>query len=231
MFKINDLHSFYDSSHILHGMSLELKKGDVLAILGRNGVGKTTLLKSLVGLTSRTTGSILLNNTEISTLATHERARAGIAYVPQGRDIIPGFSVLDNILMGCYASPDGSRTVPDFIWDLFPFLKEHLNRPGVNLSGGQQQQLAIARALASKPKVILLDEPTEGIQPNIVQEIERTIRRMYQELGLTVIVVEQKIGFVRSVASDFIFIEKGRIAAKGVVSELTQELCHKHLGV
>lgn len=231
MLRINDLHSYYDSSHILHGIDINLSKGNVLAVLGRNGVGKTTLLKSLVGLTDRTTGSIKLDGKDISQFATHERARAGIAYVPQGREIIPGFSVMDTILMGCYASSDGKRVVPTYILELFPFLKEHLNRPGVNLSGGQQQQLAIARALASKPSVILLDEPTEGIQPNIVQEIERTILRMNQEFGLTVIVVEQKIGFARSVASDFIFIEKGAIAAKGSITDLTHELCHKHLGV
>lgn len=231
MLELQNLHAYYGSSHILHGVSLGVGRGEVLSILGRNGVGKTTFLKSLMGLTDRTTGTIRLDGKDITDEPTFERAKAGIAYVPQGREIVPGFTVEENILMGCHARRDGKRSVPPLIWDLFPFLKDHLRRKGTNLSGGQQQQLAIARALTTDPTILLLDEPTEGIQPNIVQEIERTIQRLNKELGLTVILVEQKIQFARTISTQFAILEKGAVAASGSGGELSDELIRKHMAV
>lgn len=231
MLNLTDVHSYYGTSHILHGIDLRIEKGDVFALMGRNGVGKTTLLRTIMGLTDHATGAIELDDEEITKYPTYRRAQAGIAYVPQGRDIIPGFTVEDTILMGCYARRDGGRAIPDEIWSLFPVLREHLRRLGSNLSGGQQQQLAIARAVTSDPVMVLLDEPTEGIQPNVVEQIERAIARLNRELGLTVILVEQDIAFVRSVATKFAILEKGRVVAGGGIGELSDEVCHRHLSV
>jgi urea transport system ATP-binding protein len=203
----------------------------ILALLGRNGTGKTTLLKTLMGLTGRMTGGIRLKGCEIGNEPAYRRARAGIAYVPQGREIIPDFSVRENILMGSFARPDGKRVIPDLVGILFPYLAANMNRPGGLLSGGQQQQLAIARALAADPKVLLLDEPTEGIQPNVVEEIENIILRLNSEAGLTVVLVEQNVAFARRAAHRFAMMEKGRIVASGSATELSDELIHRHLAV
>ena len=165
--------------------------------MGRNGVGKTTLLKSILGLEVRTLGTITLDGKDITGRPTYLRARAGIGYVPQGRELIPDFSIRDNILMGCYARADRRRLVPDLVRDLFPYLRDNLGRRAGLLSGGQQQQLAIARALASEPRILLLDEPTEGIQPNIVEQIEDTIQRLNKQIGLTIVLVEQNVKFAR----------------------------------
>lgn len=231
MLEVNDLHAFYDSSHILHGINMAINQGEIFCILGRNGVGKTTLLKSLLGLTVRTEGTVRLDNKEISKLETYERARLGIAYVPQGREIVPGLTVLENIQLGCFARRDRKMSIPDYIWPMFPFLREHLGRRGTNLSGGQQQQLAIARALAAGPSILLMDEPTEGIQPNVVEEIERTIIRLNREFGLTIILVEQKVRFARSSGHRFAFIEKGKVAATGEACDLSDALLHKYMAV
>jgi len=231
MLKFSNLNVFYGTSHIIHDLDLEIRKGETFCLLGRNGVGKTTLLRSLLGIDVRTTGAIEFEGTDISRNLTYERARGGIGYVPQGREIVPGLSVLDNILLGCNARTDGDISVPPLVWTLFPFLKDHLNRRGTNLSGGQQQQLAIARALATDPSILVLDEPTEGIQPNIVEDIEKAIISLNRDHGLTIILVEQKIRFARTAAHRFAILEKGRISASGEAAELSDELIRKHMSL
>jgi urea transport system ATP-binding protein len=231
MLTLANVDSFYGRSHILHGVSLAVPERQILALLGRNGTGKTTLLKTLMGLTDRMTGEIRLKGREIGSEPAYRRARAGIAYVPQGREIIPDFSVRENILMGTFARADGKRIIPDLVGILFPYLAANMERPGGLLSGGQQQQLAIARALAADPKVLLLDEPTEGIQPNVVEEIENIILRLNSEAGLTVILVEQNVAIARRAAQRFAMMEKGRIVASGNATGLSDELIHRHLAV
>jgi urea transport system ATP-binding protein len=218
MLKLTNVDSYYDRSHILHAVCLEIPIGQVTAVLGRNGTGKTTLLKTLMGLTDRMEGQISLDGTEIGKDPTFRRARAGIAYVPQGREIIPDFSIRENILMGAFARTDGKREIPELVPELFPYLMDNLERSGGVLSGGQQQQLAIARALAAHPRIILLDEPNEGIQPSIVEEIEAVIIRLNRQLGLTVVLVEQNVSFARQAAHRFAMTEKGRIVVAGAIA-------------
>jgi urea transport system ATP-binding protein len=208
-----------------------VRSGELLSVLGRNGVGKTTLMRAILGLMDRTTGSIRLDGAEIGDRRTDQRAKAGIGYVPQGRGILPRFTVQENLQLGRFANAQGHRGLDERIFEMFPILKEHLNRLGGNLSGGQQQQLAIARALLTDPKVILLDEPTEGIQPNIVEEIERVIVRLNREHGITMILVEQNVAFARRASQRFVIMEKGRVAAEGVIGELTEELVQRHMAV
>ena len=231
MVNLTNVDSFYGRSHILHGVSLGARDAEITTILGRNGTGKTTLLKTLMGLTDRMTGEIRLGDQVISDEPTFRRARAGFAYVPQGREIIPDFTIRENILLGAFARPDGRRVIPDLVPELFPYLMQNLERPGGVLSGGQQQQLALARALAADPKVLLLDEPTEGIQPSIVEEIEEVILRLNRELRLTVILVEQNVAFARRAAARFAIMEKGRVVATGDISELSDQLVHRHMAV
>lgn len=223
--------SFYDRSHILHDVCLDVPEGKVTAVLGRNGTGKTTLLKTLMGLTDRMHGEIRLDDKDLGRQPTFRRARVGIAYVPQGREIIPDFTIRENILMGSFARPDGKREIPPLVAELFPYLMNNLDRNGGVLSGGQQQQLAIARALAAEPKIILLDEPNEGIQPSIVEEIENVIIRLNREIGLTVILVEQNVSFVRRAAQRFAMMEKGRVVASGDIGDLSDALVHRHMAV
>jgi urea transport system ATP-binding protein len=231
MLKLTNVDSYYDRSHILHAVCLDIPIGKVTAVLGRNGTGKTTLLKTLMGLTDRMEGQISLNGTEIGKDPTFRRARAGIAYVPQGREIIPDFSIRENILLGAFARKDGKRQIPELVPELFPYLMDNLERAGGVLSGGQQQQLAIARALAADPKIILLDEPNEGIQPSIVEEIEAIIIRLNREVGLTVVLVEQNVLFARQASHCFAMMEKGRIVATGAIAELSDEMVHRHMAV
>jgi urea transport system ATP-binding protein len=231
MLKLTNVDSYYDRSHILHAVCLDIPIGKVTAVLGRNGTGKTTLLKTLMGLTDRMEGQISLNGTEIGKEPTFRRARAGIAYVPQGREIIPDFSIRENILMGAFARTDGKRQIPELVPELFPYLMANLERAGGVLSGGQQQQLAIARALAADPKIILLDEPNEGIQPSIVEEIEAIIIRLNREVGLTVVLVEQNVMFARQASHCFAMMEKGRVVVSGAISELSDEMVHRHMAV
>ncbi|MCB2101125.1 MAG: urea ABC transporter ATP-binding subunit UrtE [Rhodobacterales bacterium] len=231
MLALANLDSFYGRSHVLHGVTMTVEGGTIHTILGRNGVGKTTLLKTIMGLTDGVRGSMMLDGADILGKATHERSRAGIAYVPQGREIIPDFTIRENILMGCFARSDGKRAIPDIVSELFPYLMENLNRPGGVLSGGQQQQLAIARALAVDPQVLLMDEPTEGIQPNIVEQIEETIQIMNRRLGLTIILVEQNVGFARKAAHRFTMMEKGRVVAEGPVADLSEDLIQRHMTI
>lgn len=231
MLTFTNVNSFYDRSHILHNVSLQIPTGQITAILGRNGTGKTTLLKTLMGLTDRSDGQIRLEDDDLAALPTFRRARAGIAYVPQGREIIPDFTIRNNILMGAFARTDGKREIPPLVAELFPYLMQNLDRNGGVLSGGQQQQLAIARALAADPKIILLDEPNEGIQPSIVQEIEAIIVKLNRELGLTVLLVEQNIPFVRRAAQRFAMMEKGRVVEFGEIDRLSDDMVHRHMAV
>ncbi|MGE0008163.1 MAG: urea ABC transporter ATP-binding subunit UrtE [Parvibaculaceae bacterium] len=231
MLRFEKLNAFYGTSHIIHDLDLEIRKGEIFCVLGRNGVGKTTLLRSLLGIEARTTGAIMLDGVDISAEPTHKRARRGVGYVPQGREIVPGLNVLENILLGCNARSDGSMGVPPLVWTLFPFLREHQSRRGTNLSGGQQQQLAISRALATDPSILVLDEPTEGIQPNVVEDIEKAIVSLNRDHGLTVVLVEQKIRFARSAGHRFAILEKGRVAAAGPAEELSDDLVRKHMSL
>ena len=230
MLKLDKVNSFYGRSHALHDLSLSIPKGQITAIVGRNGTGKTTLLKTIMGLTVKSTGAIDLDGTDLSAQPTFRRARAGIAYVPQGRQIIPDFTVRENILMGGFASSSG-RKVPALVGELFPYLTENMDRPGGLLSGGQQQQLAIARALAANPQILLLDEPTEGIQPNIVEDIQNIIIRLNREEGLSIVLVEQNVAFARKAGHHFAMLEKGRAVAAGPIDSLTDELIHQHIAV
>lgn len=229
MLQAKGLYSYYGKSPIIQNVSFNIRPGDFVSILGRNGVGKTTLLRTIIGLTSRTEGELNFDGADLGRMSTADRAFQGIAYVPQGREVIPRFTVRENIVMGTYARRDGKRTVPDYIFELFPVLRQSIGRRGGDLSGGQQQQLAIARALAMEPKILLLDEPTEGIQPNIVKQIEDIIIRLNREMGLTIILVEQNIGFARRASEQFIILDKGRVALSGRADELTDEISQKHL--
>jgi urea transport system ATP-binding protein len=231
MLKLTNVDSFYDRSHILHAVCLDIPIGKGTAVLGHNDTGKTTLLKTLMGLTDRMEGQIDLDGKEIGKQPTFRRARAGLAYVPQGREIIPDFTIRENILMGAFARADGKRQIPELVPELFPYLMDNLERAGGVLSGGQQQQLAIARALAADPRIILLDEPNEGIQPSIVEEIEAIIIRLNRDVGLTVVLVEQNVAFARQASHCFAMMEKGRVVVSGAISELSDELVHRHMAV
>ena len=229
MIEARGLYSYYGKSPVLQNLTFTLQKGELMSVLGRNGVGKTTLMRSFLGLTDRLEGSLCFGGAEIAGLRTADRARLGIGYIPQGREIIPRFTVRENIVMGTYARRDGRRDMPDFVFELFPILKDFLDRRGGDLSGGQQQQLAIARALAMDPQLLILDEPTEGIQPNIVQQIHDVILRLNREFGLTILLVEQNVPFARRVSDRFIVMDKGRIVIAGTGAELTDALAEKHL--
>ncbi len=231
MLRLVEVDSYYGRSHILHGVNLDVQPGEITTILGRNGTGKTTLLKTIMGLTDRTTGEIRFGDENITAQPTFRRARAGFAYVPQGREIIPDFTIRENILLGAFARPDRRRSIPKLIPELFPYLIENLDRRGGLLSGGQQQQLAIARALAAEPKILLLDEPTEGIQPSIVEEIEEVILRLNRVEHLTVILVEQNVEFARRAGRHFAIMEKGSVVAEGEIGGLSDELVHRHMAV
>jgi urea transport system ATP-binding protein len=227
--RVQNLFSYYGKSPVIQGVSFDLEPGEFLAILGRNGVGKTTLLKSLMGLTDRCEGGLIFGETDLIPLSTAQRSRLGIAYIPQGREVIPNFTVRENILMGTFARPDGKREIPKYLFDMFPILDEFIERKGGDLSGGQQQQLAIARALAMDPKILILDEPTEGIQPNIVRQIEEAIIQLNKERGLGVILVEQNVPFARQASDRFLLLDKGRVVLSGRSQELNDSVVEKHL--
>ncbi|MEL7346496.1 MAG: urea ABC transporter ATP-binding subunit UrtE [Pseudomonadota bacterium] len=231
MLEIRGVDSYYGRSQVIHGLSFSADDRSIVAIIGRNGVGKTTLLRTILGLTDRSEGAILLDGEDMGVLDTYARARAGIAYVPQGRHIIPDFTIRDNILMGRFAARSGAKGIPDLVGELFPYLIDNLDRPGGVLSGGQQQQLAIARALAAEPKVLLMDEPTEGIQPNIVEQIEDSIIRLNREFGLTILLVEQNVGFARRAGHAFAMMENGRSVATGAIDTLSDDLVARHMAI
>jgi urea transport system ATP-binding protein len=233
LLEIREVNTFYGESHILRDVDLTVKAGEMVCLIGRNGVGKTTLLKSLIGLLRPRSGSVLREGGAIDRLAPHQRARAGVGYVPQGREIIPQLTVEENLLLGLEARPGGlarHRRIDPIVYELFPVLRDFLPRKGGDLSGGQQQQLAIARALLGQPSLLLLDEPTEGIQPNIVQDIERAVRRIIAETGIGVLLVEQHLHFVRQ-ADRYYAMQRGGIVASGPTSELSQDVVDRFLSV
>jgi urea transport system ATP-binding protein len=230
---IRDLNVYYGESHILRDVNLSVTVGEIVALIGRNGVGKTTLLKTIMGLLPPRSGEIELEGRSITKIPTDRRAKLGIAYVPQGREIIPRLSVAENLLLGIEARPEGRKkqdTIPDRIFDLFPVLKQMLDRMGGDLSGGQQQQLSIARALMGNPRLLILDEPTEGIQPSIVLEIEAAVKQIVRDTGISVLLVEQHLHFVRQ-ADYYYAMQKGGIVASGSTEELSAAVISKFLAV
>ncbi|MBC8026835.1 MAG: urea ABC transporter ATP-binding subunit UrtE [Steroidobacteraceae bacterium] len=233
MLAIKGLNQFYGGSHILWDIDMQVPQGSCTCLMGRNGMGKTTLLKCIMGLLPIASGEMRYGNADdLTRLPADRRARIGVAYVPQGREIFSQLTVEENLRIGFGARPGPAlREVPEQIFTWFPVLKKMLKRRGGDLSGGQQQQLAIGRAMVLDPKLLILDEPAEGIQPNIVQEIGDTILRLNRDAKLTVLLVEQKLPFARRVASEFRIIDKGRIVADGAIGALTDELVHEHLTV
>jgi urea transport system ATP-binding protein len=231
MLELANVGASYGQVRALSNVSFKVGSGELVAVLGRNGVGKTSLLRTILGLMDRITGTVRLDGEDLTARRTDQRARAGIGYVPQGRGILPRFSVLENLRLGVFANGARDACLDESVFDLFPVLKQHLRWQGGNLSGGQQQQLAIARALQARPKVILMDEPTEGIQPNIVEDIERIILRLNRERGLTIVLVEQNVAFTRRAAQRFLIMEKGSIAVEGAAGELSDQLVHRYMAV
>ncbi len=231
LLKLTNVSAGYGQTPVLVNVDMTVEKGDIACILGRNGMGKTTLLRSIIGLNKVIKGDIVFDADDITNIPTYKRSRYGIAFIPQGREIIPYLSVLDNLKLGLAASKKKLKKIPDEIFEFFPMLTQHLKRQGGLLSGGQQQQLAIARGLMCDPQIMLLDEPTEGIQPSIVQEIDATLKRINREKGITLLVVEQKIDFAKQLAQKFFIMEKGAIAAKGNTSDLTDSLVRRYLTV
>jgi len=233
MLQIKGLNTYYGESHILRDVDMNINQGEMICLIGRNGVGKTTLLKSLIGLLTPRRGEIIFNGDLVNRKPPHQRARSGIAYVPQGREIIPYLTVEENLQLGLEALPGGLANhtkIDEIVYELFPVLKQFLGRKGGDLSGGQQQQLAIARALLGKPKLLLLDEPTEGIQPNIVQDIESAVKRIIRETRIGVLLVEQHLHFVRQ-ADRYYAMQRGGIVANGQTSELSKAVVEKFLSV
>ena len=219
MLVVKDINQYYGGSHILRGVSLEARLGKVTVLLGRNGVGKTTLLKSLMGLVPIRSGSIEFDGKPIEKATSYERARAGIGFVPQGREIFSRLTVQDNLLMGL-AYKSASTPIPAELFELFPVLKQMISRRGGDLSGGQQQQLAIARALAAKPKLLILDEPTEGIQPSIIKDIGRVIRMLADRGDMAIVLCEQYYDFAQELADDYLVMQRGEVVARGPGSEM-----------
>ena len=233
MLQVSNLNVFYGESHILRNVDLSINPGEMVCLIGRNGVGKTTLLKTIIGLLKPRTGQIKFQGNSLVQKTTDNRAKLGIGYVPQGREIIPRVTVKENLLLGLEATRKGmnkKQQIPQAIFELFPVLKTMLNRMGGDLSGGQQQQLAIARALMGKPQLLLLDEPTEGIQPSIILEIEAAVKKIIAETGISVLLVEQHLHFVRQ-ADRYYAMQKGGIVASGATSQLSQRVIQEFLAV
>jgi urea transport system ATP-binding protein len=231
--RVSGLNVYYGESHILRNVDLHISEGEMVCLIGRNGVGKTTFLKTIIGLLQQKSGSVEFEETSLLAQPPYQRARAGIGYVSQGRDIIPQLTVKENLLLGMEALPGGiskNRHIDPIVFDLFPILEKFLSRKGGDLSGGQQQQLAIARAMLGKPKLLLLDEPTEGIQPSIILDIERAVQRIMKETGISVLLVEQHLHFVRQ-ASFYYAMQRGGIVASGPISTLSDAIVAEFLTV
>jgi urea transport system ATP-binding protein len=231
--RVSGLNVYYGESHILRDVDLRIHEGEMVCLIGRNGVGKTTFLKTVIGLLQQKSGTIDYDGNSLQAQPPYKRARSGIGYVSQGRDIIPQLTVKENLLLGMEALPGGlsrNRHIDPLVFDLFPILEKFLGRKGGDLSGGQQQQLAIARALVGKPKLLLLDEPTEGIQPSIILDIERAVKRIMKETGISVLLVEQHLHFVRQ--SNFYYaMQRGGIVASGPTSSLSDAVVQEFLTV
>ncbi|MBL8463764.1 MAG: urea ABC transporter ATP-binding subunit UrtE [Thauera sp.] len=230
MLKVDNLNQYYGGSHILRGLSFDVPVGQVTTLLGRNGVGKTTLLKTLMGLVPAASGSISFDGQDITRAPSYKRVAAGIGFVPQGREIFPRLSVEENLLMGLAIKPGGSA-IPPRIFDMFPVLKQMMNRRGGDLSGGQQQQLAIGRALAFGPKLLILDEPTEGIQPSIIKDIERAIRSLAETGEMAILLVEQYYDFARALADQYLVMERGEIVMRGAGADMDRDGVREALAV
>ena len=232
MLQVSGLHQYYGSSHTLRGIDLQVGPGQVLALLGRNGVGKTTLLKCLMGVLPVARGSVYWCGQDLARLAPHRRAALGIAYVPQGREIFARLTVQENLLLGMASLPAArARRINDEVFDLFPVLKTMLNRRGGDLSGGQQQQLAIARALLADPKLIILDEPTEGIQPSIIKDIDRVIRLLRQRGDIGILLCEQYFEFAHGLADQFMMLSRGAVVASGTQAQMQDAAVQRHMVV
>jgi len=231
MLRVDKLNVYYGESHILRDVDLEVRPGQVVCLMGRNGVGKTTLLKTITGLLPARSGRVTFGERDVTRILPFRRARLGVGYAPQGREIFGQLTVWENLLIGLDGCRNGDRSIPDEIFELFPVLKQMLKRKGGDLSGGQQQQLAIGRALVSKPTLLLLDEPTEGIQPSIIQDIERAIRRLRERGTVGILLVEQYLDFAQRLADAFAVMEKGEIVKRGSIAELTPEVIKRHLAV
>lgn len=232
MFKATGVNVSYGKSRVINDLSLEIRQGSRTAILGRNGVGKTTFLKSAMGILPMSTGTLFFDGQDITKLKTYKRALSGLGYVPQGREIIPLMTVEENLELGAMGHKNiDIASKKEWVLGYFPALRVHMNRNGGVLSGGLQQQLAIARCLMGEPKMILLDEPTEGIQPNVVMEIADTLKKIAQETGITIAVVEQNLKFARRLAEEFVIIQKGAVVAAGSMDELTDDIIKKYLSV
>jgi len=229
MLDVRDLKVCYGQSEVLHGLDFKVAPGEIVAVVGRNGMGKSTLMKSLIGILPTASGSVTLGDAEVHKLASHQRVKQGIAYVPQGRQIFGTMTVRENIETGLIVS--GRKEVPEELYDIFPILKEFAKRRGGNLSGGQQQQLAIARALATNPKVLLLDEPTEGIQPSIIKDMAKVLRQIRDMTNLCIVVCEQVLSFVLDVADRILVIENGRIVHENTRAEVDEETISRFLAV
>ncbi len=219
MLKLEGLDAYYGESRVIDGLSLQAEKGKITCLIGRNGVGKSTTLKSIMGLVKTPAGRILLQDRDIIKMKTYDRVKLGIGYVPQGRDIFPQMTVQENLELGLQAI-GGRGKVPDYIYDLFPILPKFAKRKGGDLSGGQQQQLAIARALVANPNILILDEPTEGIQPSVIQDIGDAIRRVNKELDITVFIVEQYLEFVLGISDALYVMEKGQVVLSGKTRDM-----------
>ena len=230
MLTVENLNQYYGGSHILRDLSFDAPTGQVTCLLGRNGVGKTTLLKCLMGLVPAKTGTMTFDGRDITSAASHARVKAGIGYVPQGREIFPRLTVEENLRMGLATKPGGTP-IPERIYEMFPVLKAMLKRRGGDLSGGQQQQLAIGRALAFGPKLLILDEPTEGIQPSIIKDIERTIRVLAEEGSMAILLVEQYYDFARSLADHYLLMERGEFIKRGAGADMDKDGVRKLLSV
>src|ERR1700693_2333946 len=229
MLSVEAVDLYYGASHTLRQVSLTANKGEVTCILGRNGVGKTSLLRAIFGLNPIRAGKIRWENRDMNGLAPHERARAGLALVPQGREIFPRLSVLENLMTGFATLPRSLRHIPDEIFTLFPVLKDMLHRRGGDLSGGQQQQLAIARALVARPRLLILDEPTEGIQPSIIKEIGRVIERLAGQGEMAILLVEQYFEFARDLAAAYVVMQRGEVVLSGRQSDMDASAVRAYL--
>ncbi len=233
MLVIEDLHASYGGSLILQGLNLSIKQGEIKALMGRNGMGKTTLLRTIMGLLAPRSGSIIFEDKNIAGQATHEIAAMGISYVPQGREIFEDFTVWDNLRLGTLRNPRRQRDIPRDVFEFFPILYKRRNQRAGSFSGGEQQMLAIARALVSQPKLLLLDEPSEGIQPSIVDQISDILKKINTDTGLTILIVEQNVDMIKDVAADCVFIERGQMVQECSVKDILvdESIIECHLGV